>query len=132
MPSEDFVSAGLTLASGAPVSLFATTAAYPGRGEAIVLHYRDACAHLAGNLLTIAHHDGREETHGAAAATGSGANPMAFTADWHRDVIADFAAALDDGRPPMIPGRSALAVHALIAAIETSGRTGARAAVPAT
>ena len=63
-------------------------------------------------------------------ATGAGANPMAFTPDWHRAVIADFAASLAGGRPPMVPGRSALPVHALIEAIETAGRSGARAAVP--
>lgn len=131
MEGEDFVAAGLRLASGAPVSLFATTAAYPGRGEEIVLHYREACARLAGNLLTVSHHDGRQETHGATAATGAGADPMAFTADWHRAVIADFAAALKEGRAPMVPGRSALAVHALIAAIEASGRSGRRERVEA-
>jgi len=38
MEAEDFVSAGLRLASGAVGHLFATTSAYPGRGETITLH----------------------------------------------------------------------------------------------
>ena len=54
---------------------------------------------------------------------------MAFTSDWHRDIIVDFADALRDGRPPLVTGREALNVHRLIAALETSGRTGARAAL---
>ena len=51
---------------------------------------------------------------------------MAFTSDWHRFVIEDFAEAVRDGRPPMVPGRDALEVHRLIAALEAS----ARASVP--
>ena len=38
MEAEDFVSAGLRFASGAVGHLFATTSAYPGRGETITLH----------------------------------------------------------------------------------------------
>ena len=54
---------------------------------------------------------------GAASGTGGGADPMAFPHDWHRDVIADFAAAVRAGRPPAVPGRAALAVHRLIDAL---------------
>ncbi len=129
MEAEDFVVAGLVLASGAPASLTATTAAFPGRTEEIVLHYAAASARLTGNHLAIDHHDGRREEIGGGGGTGSGADPMAFSADWHRAVIADFAAALAQDRPPMIPGRSALPVHALIAAIETASRSGARTRV---
>lgn len=130
MEAEDFVTAGVTLAGGAVVSLFATTAAYPGRSEEIVLHFAKASVRLVGNLFTISHHDGREESHGAAAATGSGADPMAFSSDWHRAVIADFVKAIAERRPPMISGREALKVHALIDAIETAARTGERSPVP--
>ena len=73
--------------------------------------------------------DGRSETIGTVTESGSGADPMAFKSDWHRDIIADFADALRDGRPPLVTGREALNVHRLIAALETSGRTGARAAL---
>ena len=38
MQAEDFVSAGLRFVSGAVGHLFATTSAYPGRGETITLH----------------------------------------------------------------------------------------------
>ncbi|MCR8723972.1 Gfo/Idh/MocA family protein [Frigidibacter sp. ROC022] len=126
MEAEDTVVAGLELANGATASLFATTAAYPGREDEIILHFDHATMRLAQAQLSVAHHDGRSETIGSAGGSGSGADPMAFTSDWHRSVIADFAEALRDGRPPMITGRSALPVHALIEAIEQAGRSGRR------
>lgn len=124
MEGEDFVAAGLRLAGGVPGSLFASTASFPGRPESILLHHRDASAELVGNSLRLAWQDGRVEIAGGAAGTGAGADPMAFTADWHREVIADFAAAVAAGRPPMVPCRAALGVHRLIAGLERSGREG--------
>ena len=59
---------------------------------------------------------------GAGAATGAGADPMAFTADWHQMMIEDFIEALATDREPVASGRSALAVHGLIAALEQSAR----------
>ncbi|NCO85536.1 MAG: Gfo/Idh/MocA family oxidoreductase [Rhodobacterales bacterium] len=123
MEAEDFVCAGLRFANGAVGSLFASTAAYPGRAEGIVLHYRDATAQLLSNRLVLHWQDGRIEEEGQEMATGAGADPMAFTPDWHRAVIADFAQAIAQGRPPLVPGRTALGVHRLIAAIEQSGRS---------
>lgn len=129
MESEDFVSGGLVFANGAFGQVFTTTASYPGRGETITLHYANGSAHLDTNLLSIAWQDGREETFGQATTSGAGADPMAFTSDWHRAVIEDFAAAVRDNRPPLIPGRSALDVHRLITALESSGKTGTRTKV---
>jgi predicted dehydrogenase len=126
MEAEDFVAAGLRFDSGAVGQLFATTASFPGRGETITLHGPRGSAHLAAGILRLDWQDGRSETLGQAAASGAGADPMAFTHDWHLTVIEDFAAALTEGRPPMVPGREALAVHRLIDALETSGREGRR------
>lgn len=129
MESEDFVSAGLGFANGAVGTLSATTASYPGRGETITLHFGNGSVRIETNLLSVDWQDGRSETFGAATTSGAGADPMAFTSDWHRAVICDFAEAVRKGHPPMVPGRAALAVHRLIAALETSGRTGARTEV---
>jgi len=129
MESEDFVVAGLRFAHGAPGSLFASTASYPGRTEEIVLHYEKGSVRLHSNRLEIGWQDGRRESVGAAAASGSGADPMAFTSDWHRMMIEDFDAAIREGRAPKAPGRSVLPVHALIEAIEASGRSGRSAEV---
>lgn len=124
MESEDFVTAGLRFANGAVGQLFATTAAYPGRGDCIVLHFDKVAVTLEGNALQLAWQDGRCETLGEQAATGGGADPMAFTHDWHKAVIEDFAQSLAQGRAPMVTAREALGVHALIEAITQSAKTG--------
>ncbi|WP_371154685.1 Gfo/Idh/MocA family protein [Jannaschia sp. 2305UL9-9] len=126
MEAEDFVSAGLRYANGAVGSLMASTASFPGRGEMIVLHCTNGSAKLERGQLSIDWQNGESETIGLATASGGGADPMAFTSDWHRAIIDDFAAALDAGRPPMITGREGLEVHRLIDALETSAKTGTR------
>lgn len=126
MEAEDFVSAGLVFGNGAVGQFFATTASFPGTGETITLHCRDGSAKLAAGVLRIDRQDGGAEEIGEAANSGAGADPMAFTSDWHQSLIEDFAEAILTGRPPLVPGRAALEVHRLIAAIEDSGRTGMR------
>jgi UDP-N-acetyl-2-amino-2-deoxyglucuronate dehydrogenase len=54
---------------------------------------------------------------------------MAFPHVWHKGVIEDFVDAVQDGRPPRIPGRQALRVHHLIDALLLSARDGRRVAV---
>nr|WP_272210053.1 Gfo/Idh/MocA family oxidoreductase [Marinicella sp. W31]MDC2875910.1 Gfo/Idh/MocA family oxidoreductase [Marinicella sp. W31] len=49
---------------------------------------------------------------------------MAFTHAWHQAIIEDFAEAIEDGRPPVVSGRAALDVHALIAALTRSSQEG--------
>lgn len=124
MEAEDFVSAGLEFDNGAVGTLFATTASYPGRSEELILHYRHVTARLQSNLLKICWHDGKRETFGAQAATGAGADPMAFSCDWHKAMIEDFNMALSAKRPPLVDGQSALTVHRLIEALEQSGKSG--------
>lgn len=124
MEAEDFVSAGLRFESGAVGSLVASTASFPGRAEAITLHCDAASLTLEAGVCTTRWRDGRVETAGAQAGTGGGADPMAFTHDWHQAVIADFADALRAGRPPAISGQAGLAVHDLIAALTRAAQTG--------
>ncbi len=126
MEAEDFVSAGLTFANGAVGNLFASTASFPGTSESITLHCQNGTARLAAGVLRIDYQDGRSEEIGEDAGSGAGADPMAFTSDWHRFVIEDFADAVKDNRAPLVPGREALLVHALISAIEESSRQGER------
>ncbi len=124
MEAEDFAAAGLVFASGTVGSLMASTTHYPGGAEEITLNGTRASARLSAASLSIRHHDGHDEVIGARESTGGGADPMAFTADWHRAVIADFATALTENRAPAITGRSALAAQELIDAIVASARSG--------
>lgn len=124
MEAEDFVSAGLTFVSGAVGTVYATTASYPGEGEVITLHCRNGSARIAAGVLHLNWRDGRQEQLGAQTASGAGADPMAFTSDWHQTVIEQFAL----GRP-VVTGREALEVHRLIAAMERSGHQGRKTAL---
>jgi len=124
MEAEDFVSAGLRFASGAVGHLFATTSAYPGRGETINLHCAKGSVTLHAGTLQIDWRDGRTRTIGQAATSGAGADPMAFTSDWHQWVIEDFAQSIAENRPCLVTGAEALKVHALIDALERSSKSG--------
>jgi predicted dehydrogenase len=133
MESEDFVCAGVRFVNGTPNGavgqIFASTASFPGRGETIVLNYTNGSALLEPTRLTIDWQDGRHEETGTSSASGAGADPMAFTSDWHRFLIEDFAQVLKTGGRPIVSGREALTVHRLIAALEHSGRSGTRVVV---
>jgi predicted dehydrogenase len=122
MEAEDFVTAGLDFANGAVGSLVASTASYPGDAESITLHFDKASAVLKSGILTVTWRDGRVETFGADATTGGGADPMAFTHDWHTGIVRDFAEALGEDRAPLVTGREALTVHRLIDALVQSSR----------
>ena len=124
MEAEDFVSAGLRFASGAVGHLFATTSAYPGRGETITLHCAKGSVTLDAGTLKIDWRDGRTQTRGQTATSGAGADPMAFTSDWHQWVIEDFAKSIAENRPCLVTGEEALKVHALIDALERSSKSG--------
>lgn len=126
MEAEDFVVAGLTFENGAVGQVFASTASFPGKGETVTLHFKDGSVRLEAGLLQIDRQDGTSETVGQAASSGAGADPMAFTSDWHQTVIEDFAEAIQTGRNPLVSGRDALEVHRLIDAIERSGANGTR------
>ncbi|MGI3183895.1 Gfo/Idh/MocA family protein [Nioella aestuarii] len=124
MEAEDFVVAGLEFANGAAGSLVASTASFPGGAETITLHFEKASLHLGSGQLTVRWRDGQEQVFGEAAGTGGGADPMAFTHEWHQGIIEDFAAALTEGRDPAVTGQAALAAHDLIDAIILSARSG--------
>jgi UDP-N-acetyl-2-amino-2-deoxyglucuronate dehydrogenase len=124
METEDFAAAGLRFANGAPGSLIATTAAYPGGPERLVLTGTRATATLVGGALSVDWHDGRREETGGSAGTGGGADPMAFTHEAHLGLITAFLDAIDAGRPPAPDGLAALRVHRLVDALLESARAG--------
>jgi predicted dehydrogenase len=124
MEAEDFATAGLRFANGAVGSIVASTASYPGAAETIALHHEQASLTLHSGVLTVRWRDGRQQAFGAAGGTGGGADPMAFTHEWHQAIVEDFADALAEGRPPAASGRAALDAHRLIEAIARSAAEG--------
>ncbi len=130
MEAEDYVTAGLRFANGAVGTLTASTANFPGQAESITLHFTKCVASLHSGQLHLQWRDGRTESFGTSTTTGAGADPMAFTHDWHRDIIANFQESVQQNHAPLIPGRQALEVHALIEAILTSSHIKRAVAVP--
>jgi UDP-N-acetyl-2-amino-2-deoxyglucuronate dehydrogenase len=122
METEDIACAALRFDNGALGTLNATTASYPGFPERIEIIGTRGSASLCGGTLDLRLHDGARETLGETAMAGGGADPMAFSHDAHRALLAEFLDAVDAGRPPINDGRSALAVHDLIDAVLASSQ----------
>ena len=129
METEDFAAAAVRFESGAMGAVMATTASYPGGQEILTLNGEKGTAHFAGGVLRVDWLSGGSETFGAVTASGGGANIMDFPHEWHRAQIADFVAAVREGRAPRSNGETALHVHRLIDAILRSSASGRREAV---
>lgn len=117
MEAEDHVTALMKLENGAPASLLATTAAYPGFPETLEIIGTEGSARIVGGALSVAWLDGREEIVEAEGKSGSGAAIMDFPHDAHRALITDFIDALTEGRDPVVTGEEALEAQRLIARI---------------
>ncbi|WP_246505078.1 Gfo/Idh/MocA family protein [Microvirga antarctica] len=122
METEDLVTAILRLGNGAPGTLMATTAAYPGYAERIEIIGTKGFASLIGGTLQLSWLDGTEERVEAEGKTGSGASIMDFPHDAHRAVLADFLDAIREGRDPQVSGEEALASQRLVTDILAAGR----------
>ncbi|MDR7124533.1 Gfo/Idh/MocA family oxidoreductase [Pseudotabrizicola sp. 4114] len=130
METEDMVCAAVRFATGAIGTIDATTAAYPGFHEEIVITGEHGTLALRGGEMLAQFHGGAvEKVESDIAAGGTGADPMAFPHDFHRAVMADFVDAIHNDRDPRVTGEEALRVHRLIDALIETGQTGAMAEV---
>lgn len=124
METEDMVAAAVRYANGAIGTIDATTAAYPGFHEEIIITARNGTAMLRGSELLVQLHNGEKIVmEPDRSAGGTGADPMAFPHDYHRAVTADFIAAIREDRDPRVTGEEALKVHRLIDALIAAGKT---------
>ncbi|RAI01180.1 gfo/Idh/MocA family oxidoreductase [Acuticoccus sediminis] len=114
METEDYASALLRLDGGAPGVLMTTTACYPGLPERIEIAGTKGSATLVGDALEVRWLTGETESLAAGDSGGTGADPMAFSSEPHRRLIADFVDAVETGRAPRASGDEALATHRLI------------------
>ena len=121
METEDYAQALLRLGNGAPGSMVATVAAYPGSPESITILGSKGTARMEGGNLSIAYLDGRTETVADDGGSGSGSRVMAFSHGPHKAVIADFLDAIEHGRDPAITGEDALETQRVIDAIVAKG-----------
>ena len=121
METEDYASALLRLGNGAPGTIVATVAAYPGSAESITVIGSTGTARLEGGSLALRWLDGREEVLRDDSGSGAGANVMAFSHAPHKALITDFLDAIEHGRAPAISGEEALATQTLIETILARG-----------
>lgn len=122
--AEDFATAGLRFADGALGSIVAKTATFPGGGEEIVIDGHKGTAAFKSGRLQLNWHDGRSEVVGNEGAAGGGADPMAFSCEWHRALITDFADSVRARRDGAVTGKAAIEVHRLIDAMARSSAAG--------
>jgi predicted dehydrogenase len=122
METEDYASALVRLGNGAPGSVFATTAMYPGAAETIEIIGQLGTAVLTGGDLKVSFRSGAQLAVKSNGGTGGGANVMDFPHDAHRALIEDFLLAVRDGRQPRVSGSEALETHVLIEQILARSR----------
>jgi predicted dehydrogenase len=116
--TEDIAVAAVEFHNGAAGTIDATTVSYPGFPERIELACENATAVLAAESLEVFWKDGRHDRHeGSSAGGGGGADPMAFSHEAHKALIADFLDAVRDRREPLVSGREAVKVQVLIEAM---------------
>jgi predicted dehydrogenase len=117
METEDYAAALVRLGNGAPGTIIATVAAYPGSPEWIHIIGSNGTARLEGGSLRLSFLDGREEVLADASGSGSGASVMSFSHEAHKAVLGDFLDAIEQERDPAVPGEEALATQRVIEAI---------------
>jgi predicted dehydrogenase len=123
--TEDIACALVHYANGAVGVIDATTVAYPGYPERIELAGTAGTAVLEGDRLVVQRPGEPPIDQSGSSGGGGGADPMAFSPEAHRRLIAEFLQAVQQGREPLNSGRSGLAVHSLIdAMLASSARNG--------
>jgi predicted dehydrogenase len=122
MECEDYATALVRLGNGAPGTITATTASYPGSAERIDIIGSLGTAALVGGALHVQFLDGRDEVVASDERTGGGADPMDFPHDAHRAVLLDFLDAIASDREPSASGDEALATQRLISEILSQSR----------
>lgn len=130
METEDLVAAAVRFDDGAIGVVDAGTVAYPGYPERIQIYAENGSALISGTELHVAYRDGTTEVLEADTSVGgTGADPMDFPHDHHREVLRDFLDALDEGREPLVTGEIALRTHRFIDAILEASESGKPVAV---
>jgi predicted dehydrogenase len=121
METEDYATALVRLGNGAPGTIVATVAAFPGSPEQIMIIGSKGIARMDGSNLRVSFLDGTEDVVRDTGGSGSGSGFMTFSHEPHKAVIADFLDAIEQNRDPAIPGEEALATQRVIDTIINKG-----------
>lgn len=121
METEDYATALVRLGNGAPGTITATVAAFPGGPEQIMVIGSKGIARMDGANLRVSFLDGTEDAVQSSTGSGSGSGFMMFSHEPHKAVISDFLDAIEQERDPAIPGEEALATQRIIDTIINKG-----------
>jgi UDP-N-acetyl-2-amino-2-deoxyglucuronate dehydrogenase len=116
---EDCVTASLRFANGALGCLAATTAAAPGFPHRVEVYGSRGGVQIEGETV-LRPGEPRPEP----AAAGAGASPTGISATGHTRILADFAAAITEGRAPLVTGEEGRRSLSLVLSVYESARTG--------
>jgi predicted dehydrogenase len=127
---EDCLAATLRFAGGGLGSLAATTAAPPGFAHRLEIYGERGAVQIAGEQ--IVHWSGADSAElrphlaapGQPAEAGAGASPSGIGTTGHARLLADFTAAIRDGRDPLVTGAEARRSLALVLAIYAAAGVG--------
>jgi predicted dehydrogenase len=136
---EDTALAVLRFRSGAVGTIVSSTAVFPGFAQRLEVSGTGGTAIIEDGALV--HREFRTTTPElglrgtriatAAAQPGAAANPADLGTSSHAAQIADLLAAVDEGRPPAVTGRSGRATLEVICAVYESAREGRTVVLPA-
>ncbi len=135
---EDTAVAAIRFKNGALGVIEAATSAYPGVLKRTEIHGSRGSARVEQDDITLWDFDLKVPSDNdiyAKMSAGSGAkagasDPRGITHAGHRDQLADFLAAIDEGRPASVDGREGRKSVAIIRAIYESAREGREVRLP--
>jgi UDP-N-acetyl-2-amino-2-deoxyglucuronate dehydrogenase len=129
--AEDTLAATLKFPHGALGVIEAATSAWPGEDLRIEICGDKGSAILVQDRITrwqfakpLPEDEAILRNEGTGGIGGGASDPKAITTEGHRLLIADLVEAIQQNRPPMIPGSEARRAISLIRAIYESGRDG--------
>lgn len=135
---EDTAVASLRFKNGALGTIEAATSAYPGLLKRTEIHGDRGSARVEQDDITLWEFQEKvpSDNEVFAAMAGQGgfkagaSDPRGITHIGHRDQLADFLQAIDQGRDPMVDGREGRKSVEIIRAIYRSAETGAQVMLP--
>lgn len=136
---EDTAVAAIRFKNGALGVIEAATAAYPGLLKRTEIHGSRGSARVEQDDITLwdfdlkvpSDNDIYAKMSGGTGSKAGASDPRGISHAGHRDQLADFLAAIDEGRPASVDGREGRKSVAIIRAIYESAKTGIEVRLPA-
>jgi UDP-N-acetyl-2-amino-2-deoxyglucuronate dehydrogenase len=133
MEAEDVAIAMLRFASGAVGTIVASTAVYPGFAQRLEVTGTNGTVIVEdGEIVRAGLLNGDSVSPGQAASAdqAAAADPAALAAAGHAAQIADFLAAVEEGRPPLVSAESGRDALEIVCAVYESARAGRTVVLP--